>query len=74
MNNAMKLLAVLLIAGGLFVLIYGGFSYPKSHEAKLGSVAFNVKTDEHVNVPVWAAGGAVALGALLLLIPVSRRR
>ncbi len=71
--NAAKSVGVLLIVAGVLALIYGGFSYPKSHEAKVGPVAFDVKTQEHVSVPVWAGGGAVLLGAMLLLIPVKRR-
>ena len=69
-----KVIGLLLIVGGVLALVYGGFSYPKSHEAKLGPVAFDVKTQEHVNVPVWIGGGAVLLGALLLLMPAGRRR
>ena len=74
MNNPVKLVGILLILGGVLALIYGGFSYPKSHETKLGPVAFDVKTQEHVNVPAWAGGGAVLLGAVLLLLPAARRR
>jgi hypothetical protein len=74
MNNPVKLLGILLIVGGVLALIYGGFSYPKSHETKVGPVAFDVKTQEHVSVPMWAGGGAVVLGALLLLVPAGRRR
>ena len=68
-----KLVGVLLIVAGALALIYGGFSYPKSHETKVGPVAFDVKTQEHVDVPVWAGGGAVLLGVLLLLVPVKGR-
>lgn len=70
--NGARLVGVLLIVAGVLALIYGGFSYPKSHEAKLGPVAFDVKTQEHVNVPVWAGGGAVLVGVLLLLVPLKR--
>lgn len=74
MNNPVKIAGLLLIIAGVLALIYGGFSYPKSHEAKVGPLAFDVKTQEHVNVPVWAGGGAVVLGAVLLLLPAGRRR
>lgn len=70
--NGTKLVGVLLIVAGAVALIYGGFSYPKSHEAKVGPVAFDVKTQQHVNVPVWAGGGAVLLGVLLLLVPMKK--
>lgn len=71
--NVTRVVGLLLIVAGVVALIYGGFSYPKSHEAKLGPVAFDVKTEEHVDVPVWIGGGAVILGALLLLVPVKKR-
>lgn len=74
MNNPVKIAGLLLIIAGVLALIYGGFSYPKSHEAKVGPLAFDVKTQEHVNVPVWAGGGAVVLGAVMLLLPAGRRR
>lgn len=70
--NGTKLVGVLLIVAGAVALIYGGFSYPKSHEAKVGPVAFDVKTQQHVSVPVWAGGGAVLLGVLLLLVPMKK--
>ena len=71
--NPVRVIAILLVLGGLFALVYGGFNYPKSHETKLGPVAFNVKTQEHVNVPVWAGAGMVVLGVVLLLVPGKRR-
>jgi hypothetical protein len=72
--NATRIVSILLVVGGLSALLYGGFSYPKSHEAKLGPVAFDVKTQEHVNVPAWAGAGAVVLGVLLLLAPIGKTR
>ena len=74
MNKLVKLVGILLIVGGVLALIYGGFSYPKSHEAKVGPVAFDMKTQGRVSVPPWAGGGAVLLGAVLLLLPAGRRR
>lgn len=71
--NVTRLIGVLLIVAGVLALIYGGFSYPRSHQAKLGPVAFDVKTQERVDVPAWAGGGAVLLGALLLLVPIKKR-
>ncbi|HEX7966259.1 MAG TPA: hypothetical protein VF651_11160 [Gammaproteobacteria bacterium] len=71
--KASRVIAILLVAGGLFALVYGGFSYPKSHEAKIGPVAFDVKTQEHVSVPVWAGVGAIVAGVLLLVVPRKKR-
>ncbi|HEX2666818.1 MAG TPA: hypothetical protein VHP13_00435 [Gammaproteobacteria bacterium] len=71
--KALRVIALVLVAGGLLALVYGGFDYPKSHEAKLGPVAFNMKTQEHVSVPVWAGVGAIVAGVLLLLVPRKKR-
>jgi drug/metabolite transporter (DMT)-like permease len=72
--KALKIIGVLLIAAGLYVLVYGGFDLPKSnHEAKLGSLEFSVKDQNHTQVPQWAGVGAVVLGTLLLLVPGRRR-
>jgi len=72
--KALKIVAVLLVAAGLFVLVYGGFNYPKSdHVAKLGSVEFAMKSEGRANIPSWAGIGAIVLGTLLLLVPAKKR-
>lgn len=71
--NVLKVIAVLLVLGGAFTLAYGGFNYPRFHEAKLGSLAFDMKTEHHVSMPLWAGAGLVGLGVVLLLIPARRR-
>lgn len=72
--KALKIIAILLVAAGLFVLVYGGFNYPKSsHEAKLGSVELAVKSEGRTNIPSWAGIGAIVLGTLLLLVPGKKR-
>ncbi len=72
--KALKIIAVLLVAAGLYVLVYGGFNYPKSnHEAKLGSMEFDVKNEGRTHIPEWAGIGAVVLGTLMLLVPVRKR-
>jgi len=72
--KALKIIAVLLVAAGLYVLVYGGFNYPRSnHEAKIGSVEFAVKNEGSTHIPEWAGIGAVVLGTLLLLIPAGKR-
>jgi len=66
--GARKLVAILLLAGGVLALVYGGFTYTKdSHDVKLGPVEFSVKEKERVNLPVWAGVGAIVVGAGLLL-------
>ena len=65
--NPQKIVAILLIAGGLARLAYGGFSYTKeTHHADVGPLHMTVAEKEHVNVPVWAGIGAVLLGGILL--------
>ena len=57
--NPIKMIAVILIVGGILGLTYGGFSYTKDTTAiKLGPVEFSVKEKETVNVPLWAGIGA----------------
>ncbi|MDD5365430.1 MAG: hypothetical protein PHR30_08840 [Gallionellaceae bacterium] len=65
--NAIKILAIVLIAAGSLGLLYGGFTYTKdTHEAKLGPIELTVKDTETVNIPVWAGVGAIVAGAILL--------
>ena len=65
--NALKLVAVTLIAAGVLALVYGSFSYTKDTAAvKLGPLELSVKEKETVNIPVWAGVGAIVVGGLLL--------
>lgn len=67
--NAIKLIAIALIIGGVLGLAYGGFSYTKDTTAvKLGPVELSVKEKETVNVPVWAGIAAIVAGGLLLVL------
>ena len=67
--NAVKIVAIVLILGGVLGLVYGSFSYTKeTHEANLGPIELSVKDKQTVNVPVWAGVGAIVLGAGLLLL------
>ena len=63
-----KIVAIVLILGGLFGLVYGGFSYTKeTQEAKLGPIELSVNETKTVNVPVWAGVAAIVAGGGLLL-------
>jgi TRAP-type C4-dicarboxylate transport system permease small subunit len=67
--SALKIVALLLIAAGIFGLVYGGITYTKStHDAKLGPIEFSIKDKETVNIPVWAGVGAIVLGGVLLFV------
>lgn len=66
--GALKLLGIVLIAGGVLALVYGGFSYTKStQQAKIGPLELSIKDTERVNVPIWVGAGALAIGGLMLL-------
>ena len=67
--NAVKIAAIVLIAGGILGLVYGSFTYTKdTHQAKVGPIELSVKEKETVNVPVWAGVGAIVIGGLLLVV------
>ena len=64
-----KVVAIVLIVLGVLGLAYGSFSFTKeSHDAKLGPIELSVKEKERVNVPAWAGIGAIAVGAVMLLM------
>lgn len=66
--NAVRIVAIALIAAGAIGLLYGGFSYTKeTHQAKLGPIELSVNEKQTVNVPVWMGVGAIVVGAALLL-------
>ena len=65
--NAMKILGIVLIVGGILGLVYGGFSYTKeTHETKIGPITLSVTDKERVNIPMWVGIGAVVVGGLIL--------
>jgi multidrug transporter EmrE-like cation transporter len=67
--NAVKFAAIALIVAGVLGLTYGSFSWTReTHATKLGTVELALKERESVNVPVWAGVGAIAIGAVLLLL------
>lgn len=72
--SAIKIMAIVLIVGGLLGLVYGQFSYTReTQEAKLGPLELSVKDTKTVNVPVWAGVMALVAGGGLLLF-ASRKR
>jgi uncharacterized membrane protein YdcZ (DUF606 family) len=67
--SAIKIVAIVLIVAGILGVMYGKFSYTKeTHDAKLGPLELSVKEKQTVNVPAWAGVGAIAAGAILLLV------
>lgn len=72
--NAPTIAGVALIVAGTLGLVYGSFSYTRdSHEAKLGPIEFTVEDKQTVDVPQWAAVGAIAAGGILLLVGGRKR-
>ena len=66
--NAMKILGIVLIVGGILGLVYGGFTYTKeTHDIKFGPLEMSIKDKETVNIPIWAGVGAIVVGGLLLV-------
>jgi hypothetical protein len=66
------LIRLALLLAGVLAVIYGGFSYTTdTHSADLGPIELSVEEEEHVNIPLWAGIGAIAVGGLTLAL---RRR
>jgi len=71
--NPVKLIAIVLIVGGMLGLVYGGFSYTKdSTVVKLGPLEVSAKEKQTVNVPMWVGVGAIVVGGLLLVFGAKR--
>ena len=67
--NALRLTGAILIVLGLAGFFTGGFSFTKeTTQAKLGPLEPTVKDKESVNVPQWLSLGAIALGAVVLVL------
>jgi type VI protein secretion system component VasF len=66
--------AILLIAAGLFGLAYGQFTYTReTHDAQIGPVDIQVRERERVDIPTWVSIACVAVGGAMLLIPMLDR-
>ncbi|HXO20220.1 MAG TPA: hypothetical protein VOA87_09905 [Thermoanaerobaculia bacterium] len=69
-----RIVAILLIVGGILALAYGGFTYTKNtHSAKVGPIELSVKEKQTVNIPVWAGVGAIVVGGVLLVAGGKKR-
>jgi uncharacterized membrane protein len=66
--NALNMMAIVLIIGGILGLGYGSFNYTRdTQEAKIGPLELTVKDTQTVYIPVWASIAAIAAGGGLLL-------
>lgn len=62
-----KIVGIVLLAGGLLALVYGGFTYTEErHAAELGPIELEFKDRERVTIPPWAGVTAVVAGIVLL--------
>jgi hypothetical protein len=70
---ALRVAGLALLAVGLVILVYGGFSFTEEkHEAKLGPIEIQVRDEDRVEVPKWAGIAAVVAGVGLLASSVGR--
>ena len=68
--NPIRIIALVLVIGGVLGLAYGSFSYTKEdHQAKIGPLNISVQEKQTVNIPVWVGIGAIVIGGALLLSP-----
>ncbi|MCA1798082.1 MAG: hypothetical protein LC632_01150 [Xanthomonadaceae bacterium] len=66
--SGLKIVAIVLIIGGVLALVFGGFTYTKDRsETQIGPLELAVEDKESVNVPVWAGVGAIIVGGLILV-------
>lgn len=71
--SLVKIVAIVLILGGLLGLVYGGFNYTKeTQEAKIGPLELSVNETQTVNIPVWVCVASIVAGSGLLFF--SRRK
>ncbi len=67
--NSARIVGIILIVGGLAGFFTGGFSFTKdTSTAKIGPLELSVQEKQSVNIPQWLSLGAVALGAIVLVM------
>lgn len=67
--NATRIAGIVLIVAGVAGFLLGSFSYSQDRTAaKLGPLQLTVKEQRTVDIPRWLSGGAIALGAIVLLL------
>ncbi len=67
--KATTITGIVLIVLGLAGFLTGGFSFTKdTTTAKIGPLELTVKEKQTVNFPQWLSLGAIALGAIVLVV------
>ena len=69
----MKVLGIVLVALGIFVLVYGGFHYDRNRTV-LDVGPIKATATEHHSIPVPPITGVVAIVGGLVLFVIPRRR
>ncbi|HUD71119.1 MAG TPA: hypothetical protein VMQ62_04080 [Dongiaceae bacterium] len=68
-----RIIGVVFLVAGVWILVYRGFDVPKEHEGKLGPIEVKVNQTEHYAVPTWAGVACIVAGGGALLLS-SRRK
>ena len=67
--NAARIAGIALIVMGLAGFFIGGFSFTQdTTAAKIGPIELTVQEKKSVNIPQWLSLGAIALGAVVLVL------
>jgi hypothetical protein len=72
--DPLKVIGLILVLGGGFTLARGKFGFTEDrHTARVGDVAITVEERRTVDLPKWLGIGALAVGAILTVLPTRRR-
>jgi hypothetical protein len=67
--GGIKILGIVLLAVGIFGLLYGHFDYTKeTHEGNFGPFKFSIAEKETTVIPSWASIVVIVAGVVLLVI------
>lgn len=67
--GGIKILGIVLLAVGIFGLLYGHFDYTKeTHEGNFGPFKFSIAEKETTLIPSWASIVVIVAGVVLLVI------
>ncbi len=64
-----KILALVLVASGVLILVYRGFTWTTHHKTDLKIVQFDVEEKERHEIPAWVGVLLVASGVGALALP-----
>ncbi|TAL74745.1 MAG: hypothetical protein EPN79_00230 [Burkholderiaceae bacterium] len=67
--NATRIAGIVLIVAGVAGFLLGSVNYNQdTTAAKLGPLQLTVKEKKSVDIPRWLSGGAIVLGAIMLIV------